>query len=140
MPKCHDMRDPREIQDKEQSMTQSDRGGVVSLADARAAIPGPQGEHSVSRFQRGTLHVKLSHPVSPNQQTPHLQDEVYVVMRGRGVLLHDGQRDAFESGDLLFVAAGVEHRFEDFSDDLEVWVVFYGPEGGEVTQTSSARR
>ena len=31
----------------------------------------------------------------------------------------------------LFVPAGVEHRFEDFTDDLAVWVVFYGPEGGE---------
>jgi hypothetical protein len=31
----------------------------------------------------------------------------------------------------LFVPAGAEHRFEDFTDDLTVWVVFYGPEGGE---------
>jgi hypothetical protein len=30
------------------------------------------------------------------------------------------------------VPAGVVHRFEDFSDDLAVWVVFYGPEGGEI--------
>jgi hypothetical protein len=25
----------------------------------------------------------------------------------------------------------VVHRFLDFSDDLTVWVVFYGPPGGE---------
>jgi hypothetical protein len=31
----------------------------------------------------------------------------------------------------MFVAAGVEHRFEDFSADLAVWVIFYGPPGGE---------
>jgi hypothetical protein len=48
------------------------------------------------------------------------------------VLLHDGKRDGFEAGDLLFVAAGTEHQFEEFSDDLAVWVVFYGPQGGEV--------
>ncbi|MDQ3378133.1 MAG: cupin domain-containing protein, partial [Actinomycetota bacterium] len=34
-------------------------------------------------------------------------------------------------GDALFVPAGVEHRFENFTDDLVAWVVFYGPEGGE---------
>ncbi|CAN5750314.1 hypothetical protein BH24GEM1_BH24GEM1_26510 [soil metagenome] len=31
----------------------------------------------------------------------------------------------------LFVPAGVAHRFEDFTDDLAVWVLFYGPDGWE---------
>jgi mannose-6-phosphate isomerase-like protein (cupin superfamily) len=108
------------------------RSRVIRLADARAGIPGPVGEHSVSVLQRGTLNVKLSLPVLPNQQTPHAQDEIYVIVRGRGVLLHDGKRESFEPGDLMFVAAGTEHRFEDFSEDLAVWVVFYGAQGGEV--------
>ncbi len=113
-------------------MSKPDRSCVIRLARAQARIPGPAGEHSVSVLQRGTLDVKLSLPTPPNQQTPHAQDEVYVVIRGRGILLHDGERNPFESGDLLFVAAGTEHRFEDFSEDLAVWVVFYGPRGGEV--------
>ena len=113
-------------------MSKPHRSCVIRLSRAQARIPGPAGEHSVSVLQRGTLDVKLSLPTPPNQQTPHAQDEVYVVIRGRGILLHDGERDPFESGDLLFVAAGTEHRFEDFSEDLAVWVVFYGPRGGEV--------
>jgi len=76
--------------------------------------------------------VTLSLPVHPNQQTPHTQDELYVIVRGSGVLVHDGRRDSFDAGDLIFIAAGTEHHFEQFSDDLAVWVVFYGPEGGEV--------
>ena len=110
----------------------SDRSRVIGFAQAQASIPGPPGEHAVSLLQRGSLNVKLSLPVLPNVQTPHTQDEIYVIVRGRGVLQHDGHRDAFEAGDLLFVAAGTEHRFEDFTDDLAVWVVFYGPNGGEV--------
>src|SRR5262245_37878093 len=102
-------------------MNKPDRSLLIRLADARAHIPGPAGEHSVSLLQRGTLNVKLSLPVSPNQQTPHEQDEVYVFMRGSGVLVHDGKRDAFETGDLVFVAAGTEHHFEDFTNDLAVW-------------------
>src|SRR5215472_6966814 len=112
-------------------MSQPDRSRVIHLAEARKRIPGPAGEHAAGLFERGTLKVKLSLPVSPNQQTPHAQDEIYLIVRGRGVLFHDGRRDAFESGDVMFVAAGVEHRFEDFSADLAVWVIFYGPPGGE---------
>ncbi len=108
------------------------RSRVIRFEEAQACIPGPAGEHAVGLLRRGTLDVKLSLPVPPNQQTPHAQDEIYVVIRGRGVLLHDGRREPFESGDLLFVAAGTEHRFEDFSEDLAVWVVFYGPPGGEI--------
>ena len=108
------------------------RSGVFRLADAQARIPGPPGPHAVSLLRRGTLDVKLSCPVQPNVQAPHEQDEVYVIVRGRGVLVHDGRRDPCEAGDLAFVAAGTEHHFEDFSDDLSVWVLFFGPKGGEI--------
>ena len=47
-------------------------------------------------------------------------------------LLHDSKREPFEPDDFLFLAAETEHRFEDFSGDLLVWRVFYGPRGGEV--------
>lgn len=70
-------------------------------------------------------------PLRPSQQTPHVQDEIYFVVCGRGVLFHDGKRDPFEAGDLLFVAAGTEHQFENISEDFAVWRVFYGPDGGE---------
>ena len=42
------------------------------------------------------------------------------------------QRHRFDSGDILFVAAGVEHHYEDFSDDLALWRIFYGRRGGEI--------
>jgi len=107
------------------------RSCVIHFAEARGRIPGPAGEHAIGFFQRGTIDIALSVPVSPRRQTPHDQDEIYLIVRGRGVLLHDGIRDAFEAGDLLFVAAGVEHQFDDHSEDLTVWRIFYGPHGGE---------
>ena len=36
----------------------------------------------------------------------------------------------------LLAVLGVPHRFVDFSDDLAVWVVFYGPDGGEARTSS----
>jgi mannose-6-phosphate isomerase-like protein (cupin superfamily) len=108
------------------------RSCVMRHAEAQARIPGPAGEHAVAVLRRGPLDVALSIPRYPSEQTPHAQDEIYFIIRGRGFLLHDGKRDPFEPGDILFVAAGVEHQFEDATDDLAVWRVFFGPHGGEV--------
>ena len=113
-------------------MNPKDRSCVIRLSEAQTEIPGPAGERSVLVFKRGSLDVALALPVPPNQQTPHTQDEIYVVIRGRGVLVHDGKRDPFESGDLLFVAAGTTHHYENFTKDLALWRVFYGPAGGEI--------
>jgi mannose-6-phosphate isomerase-like protein (cupin superfamily) len=104
---------------------------VFRLTDTQFSIPGPDGKHFNTLLQRGTLKLLISLPVRPNVQAPHAQDELYVVVRGHGVLVHDGKRDRFTQGDAMFVSAGTEHHFEDFTDDLAVWVAFYGPQGGE---------
>ena len=111
-------------------MSESARSRVISVAETQAKIP--PAEHAAIAFRRGSLDVALSFPMSPRQQTPHTQDEIYFIIRGRGVFIHDGKRDMFESGDLLFVAAGIDHQFEDTSEDFAIWRVFYGPEGGEI--------
>ena len=64
-------------------------------------------------------------------QTANMQDELYVVQGGHGEILIRGQRFKAAPGDVFFVAAGVKHRFENFSRDFVTWVVFYGPQGGE---------
>ncbi len=66
-----------------------------------------------------------------DNQHAHDRDEIYVIQSGCGVFLLDGKRQMFEPGEALFVPAGIEHRFEDFSDDFSAWVIFYGPAGGE---------
>jgi mannose-6-phosphate isomerase-like protein (cupin superfamily) len=114
-------------------MSKPDCSRVIRLVEAQGAIPGPAGEHAVVVLRRGPLDVALSKPLRPSQQMPHLQDEIYFIVRGQGVLFHDGKRDRFESGDLLFVAAGIEHQIEDISENFVMWRVFYGPNGGEVS-------
>ena len=107
----------------------------ITLSDALGRLPGPQGERSVALFEHGSLVVKLYAPRGNDQQTPHSRDEVYVVAQGAGEFVCDGARQPFSPTDVLFAAAGVEHRFENFSDDFAVWVFFYGPEGGEADQS-----
>jgi mannose-6-phosphate isomerase-like protein (cupin superfamily) len=59
-------------------------------------------------------------------QSPHTEDELYVVMSGRGrVAVGDDVRDV-RPGTLVFVAAGVPHRFHDIEERL-VLVVAFGP-------------
>ena len=112
-------------------MSKLDRSRVIRLAEAQAAIP--VGERSVPVWQRGALDVAFALHTPPKQQAPHIQDEIYIIVRGRGVLIHDGKQDPFEPGDILVVAAGVEHQFEDVTRDLALWRVFYGPHGGDVS-------
>src|SRR5262249_56518555 len=101
-------------------MSESARSHVIRIAEAQSAI-ADSGERFVRVLQRGPLDVVLGTPARPDVQTAHEQDEVYIVVRGRGVLFHDGKRDPFETGDFLFVAAATEHRFEERSDDLLIW-------------------
>jgi mannose-6-phosphate isomerase-like protein (cupin superfamily) len=103
----------------------------LTVTEALARLPGPAGERYVELFQHGTLSVELYAPRGRDPQDPHTRDEVYVVVQGSGQFRNGDVRHPFGPGDLLFVPAGVVHRFENFSDDLAVWVVFYGPEGGE---------
>ena len=75
--------------------------------------------------------ARLYAPDGEDKQTPHEQDEIYVVARGSGWFVNGAARHRFGPDDMLFVPASVVHRFEDFSDDFAVWVVFWGPDGGE---------
>ena len=103
----------------------------VGLADALAKGPPPPGNLAVPIFSRGSIVVELYAPVGHDPQKPHTRDEVYFVARGQGYFFDGEGRRPVEAGSFLFVAAGQTHRFEDFSSDFAVWVVFYGPEGGE---------
>jgi mannose-6-phosphate isomerase-like protein (cupin superfamily) len=107
------------------------RGASIACADALARLPGPGGVRFVEVFRHGMLALELYAPRGHDLQQPHARDELYVVVEGDGTFVCGDERTRFVRGDALFAPAGLAHRFEDFSDDLVVWVMFYGPEGGE---------
>lgn len=106
-------------------------GRHVTVTEMLKQLPAPDGRCWEVAFRRGSLEVELYAPRGRDPQGPHSRDELYVVVKGRGKFFNGENRRAFGPGDVILVPAGVEHRFEEFSDDLAVWVVFYGPEGGE---------
>jgi len=112
-------------------MSNSLSSRAIGAGEAEARLPESQRERSIVLFQHGTLTVKLYAPRGSDPQSPHTRDEIYVVIRGTGDFICPGECRKFGPHDFLFVPAGMEHRFENFSDDLALWVFFYGPEGGE---------
>ncbi|MGZ3755175.1 MAG: cupin domain-containing protein [Mucilaginibacter sp.] len=82
-------------------------------------------------FKHGTLSVEFYKPEKVDNQTPHDRDEVYIIATGTGNFYNNGVTHNITPGDFLFVPAGVEHRFMDFTDYFSTWVLFYGTVGGE---------
>lgn len=64
---------------------------------------------------------------SSDPQSPHAQDELYLVLEGRAVLESGAERIGVEPGSLCFVERERPHRFVDIAEDLVV-VVFFAPE------------
>jgi mannose-6-phosphate isomerase-like protein (cupin superfamily) len=99
--------------------------------DHALAALATAGKEFTTLFRHGTLEVEIYRPRGTDWQEPHDRDEVYVVLSGSGTFVLAGRRQPFVAGEVLFAPAGVEHRFEQFSDDFVTWVFFYGPRGGE---------
>lgn len=85
-------------------------------------------------FERGDVSIELYAPRGSDKQSPHTRDELYIIASGSGTFRRaDHDVLEFKAGDLLFVPAHVDHRFESFSNDFRTWVIFFGPEGGVQT-------
>ncbi len=103
----------------------------VTAAESLKLLPDEGDERFVKVLEHGSMEVEIYAPQNKDLQTPHTRDELYVVVSGSGEFVNGPERHPFGLGDVLFVPAGVEHRFEDFTEDFATWVIFYGPEGGE---------
>jgi len=82
-------------------------------------------------MKHGTMTIEFFAPQERDTQSHHKQDEIYLIASGHSAFNRNGKRIKCKKGDLLFVPAGMEHWFEDFTDDFATWVIFYGPDGGE---------
>ncbi|MFJ3879313.1 cupin domain-containing protein [Streptomyces sp. NPDC090077] len=62
-------------------------------------------------------------------QQPHLQDEVYFVVSGRASITVGEETTVVANGSVVYVPAGVPHKFHHITEPLKVMVVFSPPEG-----------
>ncbi|MBF0277598.1 MAG: cupin domain-containing protein [SAR324 cluster bacterium] len=106
----------------------------ISLSEFQNRLPlpanekWPDGVWDTKAFAYGSMSLVLFTPRKKDYQISHDQDELYIVLQGKGEFVVEEDRFSFEAGEALFVAANQRHRFENFSNDLVTWAIFWGPE------------
>ena len=79
--------------------------GRVTREEAIAApheqLPGPEGARSALLMRHGTMTLRYYAPRGHDPQTPHEQDEIYIVASGTGTFVHGPDRVPFGPGDAL---------------------------------------
>jgi mannose-6-phosphate isomerase-like protein (cupin superfamily) len=100
--------------------------GPDGLSALRAATGEPYLEFLCAATMSAGLYVLPAG--ATDDQTPHAEDELYVVLRGSAVLEVGGEDRPVGPGSTVYVARGVEHRFHSIGEELAVMVVFAPPE------------
>lgn len=103
----------------------------VSFAESLRQLEKSDDDFAVL-FEHGSMRGIIFGPDEIDGQEPHMQDEIYLVMRGSGEFEMEEQVVTVGVGDFLFVPAGASHRFRNFTPDLLLWVILFGAEGGEM--------
>ncbi|GEL18830.1 cupin domain-containing protein [Pseudonocardia asaccharolytica] len=96
------------------------------LETKHAAAAGPYSEFLRRRGM--SLGMFTLSPGDEDTQHPHMADEVYIVLKGRGTLRVVDEDVEVKAGSLISVDHGEEHRFVDIAEDLEMLVVFAPPD------------
>ncbi len=75
-----------------------------------------------------------------DDQSPHTEDEIYVVRSGRATLVTDSGIAPVEPGSVIYVPAGEQHRFTDVTKDLALIVIFAPPYGARAALANPESR
>ena len=106
-------------------MTQPTEGAVWSLDDAlraHTAAVGPYHQFfEVPEISAGIYKLPAG---SVDGQAPHVEDEIYYVISGKGQIQIGDEHHPVETGATIFVAREIEHRFHDITEDLTILVIF----------------
>jgi mannose-6-phosphate isomerase-like protein (cupin superfamily) len=59
-----------------------------------------------------------------DKQSPHREDEIYYVVRGKAKMRLGREERSISQGDVIFVEKNLEHRFFDIAEQLVLLVIF----------------
>jgi mannose-6-phosphate isomerase-like protein (cupin superfamily) len=96
---------------------------AFDIAGAKARLADKGGYEIVHSSPGLEIGVYVLVAPEPDHQQPHADDEVYVVLEGRGTLEVAGERVDLREGQATFVPAGTVHQFVGY-EQLSVLVIF----------------
>ena len=102
--------------------------GLFEVRSVQQRLAAGSGGYEIVHRSPGLeIGVYVLVAPEPDRQSPHEDDEVYVVLEGRGTLLVEDDQIPVEEGKAVFVPAGAEHRFTGY-EGLSVLVIFSRPD------------
>jgi mannose-6-phosphate isomerase-like protein (cupin superfamily) len=97
---------------------------TFDIAGAKDRLAAGDGGYEIVHRSAGLeIGVYVLVAPEPDRQSPHEDDEVYVVLEGRGTLEVEQEKVELREGHAVFVPAGAEHRFVGY-EQLSILVVF----------------
>ena len=94
------------------------------IEQVRSRLEAEKGGYEVVHTSPGLeVGVYVLVGPEPDKQQPHADDEVYVVLEGRGTLNVEGEAIPVVEGQAIFVPAGADHQFTAY-EGLSVLVIF----------------
>jgi mannose-6-phosphate isomerase-like protein (cupin superfamily) len=97
----------------------------MTIEKAISRLNKENGAVFTELMRRGTMSVEYYAPKKWDRQKLPYKDEIYVIASGQATMHREGQRFTCFTGDILFVAAGIDHHFENFSEDFATWVILF---------------
>jgi mannose-6-phosphate isomerase-like protein (cupin superfamily) len=96
---------------------------VLQLSDVLQRLGG-KGYHEFLRVAAMSAGVYVLAAGATDKQTPHQEDEIYYVVRGRAKMRLGREERSVNSGDVIFVEKMLQHRFFDIAEELVLLVIF----------------
>jgi mannose-6-phosphate isomerase-like protein (cupin superfamily) len=109
-------------------MTERNRYHLTELESER--MEAPKAYLEFLRVSAMSAGIYVLSPGQADRQSPHQEDELYYVVRGKARMQVGSEDRPVSSGALIFVAARVEHRFYEITEELLVLVFFAPAESG----------
>lgn len=98
---------------------------LFDLEEIKGKLTGKSVEYleflNVSALNCGVYFLAAG---STDMQSPHDDDEVYLVLEGRARMRIDGTERAIGPGAVLYISATTEHAFFEIEEDMTLLVIF----------------